>query len=66
MKTLKSIQKNQEQLNSLLMEKWGFKKKLEEETGHTGKSCKEAHPDMSHEEWEAEEEKKDGGESEEE
>jgi len=25
MKTLKSIQKNQEQLNSLLMEKWGYK-----------------------------------------
>ena len=26
MKTLKSIQKNQAQLNSLLMEKWGYKK----------------------------------------
>jgi|TARA_R110000851_G_scaffold94988_1_gene206339 hypothetical protein len=26
MKTLKSIQKNQVQLNSLLMEKWGYKK----------------------------------------
>ena len=31
MKTLKSIQKNQAQLNSLLMEKWGFKKLNEEE-----------------------------------
>ena len=31
MKTLKSIQKNQAQLNSLLMEKWGDKKLNEEE-----------------------------------
>ena len=31
MKTLKSIQKNQEQLNSLLMEKWGYKNALTEE-----------------------------------
>ena len=31
MKTLKSIQKNQEQLNSLLMEKWGYKNTLTEE-----------------------------------
>ena len=29
MKTIKSIQKNQKQLNSLLMEKWGYKKKEE-------------------------------------
>ena len=56
MKTLKSIQKNQEQLNSLLMEKWGYdKKNLKEEKGHTGESCEDAHPDASHEEWEAEE-----------
>ena len=44
MKTLKSIQKNQAQLNSLLMEKWGYKKELEEGKGHDG-SCEEAHPD---------------------
>ena len=31
MKTLKSIQKNQEQLNSLLMEKWGYKNEVLEE-----------------------------------
>ena len=31
MKTLKSIQKNREQLNSLLMEKWGYKKLNEDE-----------------------------------
>ena len=31
MKTLKSIQKNQKQLNSLLMEKWGYKNALTEE-----------------------------------
>ena len=103
MKTLKSIQKNQAQLNSLLMEKWGYKKlnegekpfpdltgdgkvtqadvlkgrgvideeedlsdvvlgagtgaTLEEAHDHPGRSCKKAHPAMSHEEWEAEEAK---------
>lgn len=31
MKTLKSIQKNQAQLNSLLMEKWGYSNKIEEQ-----------------------------------
>jgi hypothetical protein len=31
MKTLKSIQKNQAQLNSLLMEKWGYNNVLAEE-----------------------------------
>ena len=65
MKTLKSIQKNQAQLNSLLMEKWGYKNALTEEKTHDG-SCEDAHSDMSHKEWEAEEEKKDAGESEEE
>tara|TARA_R110000824_G_scaffold386676_1_gene581677 strand:+ start:274 stop:528 length:255 start_codon:yes stop_codon:yes gene_type:complete len=81
MKTLKSIQKNQVQLNSLLMEKWGYNNVLAEEAieeeedlsgvvmnpgegatleeaqDHPGRSCKKAHPDMSHEEWEAEETK---------
>ena len=33
MKTLKSIQKNQEQLNSLLMEKWGYENEALEEQG---------------------------------
>ena len=56
MKTFKSIQKNQEQLNSLLMEKWGYKNALTEEKTHDG-SCEDAHSDMSHEEWEAEEKK---------
>ena len=36
MKTLKSIQKNQEQLNSLLMEKWGYKNTLTEEKFEPG------------------------------
>jgi|15BtaG_2_1085339.scaffolds.fasta_scaffold28201_3 hypothetical protein len=31
MKTFKSIQKNQAQLNSLLMEKWGYKNEVLEE-----------------------------------
>ena len=56
MKTFKSIQKNQHQLNSLLMEKWGYKKELEEGKGHDG-SCDQVHEGMSHEEWAAEEKK---------
>ena len=43
--------------NSLLMEKWGYKKILTEEKTHDG-SCEDAHSDMSHEEWEAKEAEK--------
>ena len=63
MKTFKSIQKNQAQLNSLLMEKWGYKKELEEGKGHDG-SCDQVHEGMSHEEWEAKEAEKKSDEAE--
>ena len=42
MKTLKSIQKNQEQLNSLLMEKWGYKNTLTEEKFDPGEQDEKA------------------------
>ena len=42
--------------SSVLKDLWSenLKKSLKKEThGHEGQSCDEAHPDMSHEEWEA-------------
>ena len=47
-----------EESNTLLMEKWGY---VKEGKGHAGKSCKEAHGDSSHEEWEGEQEQVDEG-----